>query len=80
MRNSLDLPDELLRRVSVAAAKRGTSVRDLIVEAVRRLLAAESGPVPRRMTEAPIKLPPGKFIPARGLSELEETVRPSDFE
>ena len=70
MRTTFDLPDDLMRRAKIAAVKRGSSLRDLVAEAIRRLLAEQSGPKRLRMTEAPIKLPPGHTIPVRSNSEL----------
>jgi hypothetical protein len=60
--------------------KRGTSLSHLAAEAVRRLLAAESAANHRRMTCAPIKLPPGRSIAVSSLNELEQLARQSDFE
>jgi plasmid stability protein len=70
MRTTFDLPDDLMKRAKIAAVKRGSSLRDLVAEALRRLLAAESAPARKRMNEAPIKLPPGHTIPIRSNSEL----------
>jgi hypothetical protein len=39
MRATFDLPDDLMKRAKIAAVKRGTSLRDLVAEALRRLLA-----------------------------------------
>lgn len=70
MRTTFDLPDDLVRRAKIAAVKRGSSLRDLVAEAIRRLLAEQSGTKRQRMTEAPIKLPPGHTIPIRSNSEI----------
>jgi hypothetical protein len=70
MRSTFDLPDDLMRRAKIAAVKRGSSLRDLVAEAIRRLLAEQTGPKRQRMTEAPIKLPPGHTIPIRSNSEI----------
>lgn len=72
MRSTFDLPDDLMKLAKIAAVKRGSSLRDLVAEALRRLLAAESAPKHRRMTEGPIKLPPGHTIPVRTNSEITQ--------
>jgi hypothetical protein len=72
MRTTLDLPDDLMKRDKIAAVKRGSSLRDLVAEALSRLLAEPSSPKRKRMTEAPIKLPPGHTIPIRSNSEIAQ--------
>jgi hypothetical protein len=61
-----------MKRAKIAAVKRGSTLRDLMAEALRRLLAVESTPKRKRMTEAPIKLPPGHTIPIRTNSEIAQ--------
>ena len=68
-----------MKRAKIAAVKRGSSLRDLVAEALRRLLAAESAPTQKRMTEAPIKLPPGHTIPIRSNSELAQLFDQEDI-
>ena len=70
MRTTLDLPDELMKRAKIAAVRRGSTLRDFVAEALRRILAEQSAPKRKRMTEAPIKLPPGKTIPIRSNCEI----------
>jgi hypothetical protein len=79
MRTTFDLPDDLMKRAKIAAVKRGSSLRDLVAEAIRRLLAEQSGPKRQRMTEAPIKLPPGHTIPIRSNSEIAQLFDQEDF-
>jgi hypothetical protein len=79
MRTTFDLPDDLMRRAKIAAVKRGSTLRDLMAEALRRLLAAESSPKRKRMTEAPIKLPPGHTIPIRSNSEIAQLFDEEDI-
>jgi hypothetical protein len=38
------MPDDLMRRARIVAVKRGSSLRDFVAEALRRLLAESSGP------------------------------------
>jgi hypothetical protein len=79
MRTTFDLPDDLMRRAKIAAVKRGSSLRDFVAEALRRLLAESSGPKRQRMTEAPIKLPPGHTIPVRSNHELAQLFEQEDI-
>jgi hypothetical protein len=79
MRTTLDLPDDLMRRAKIAAVRRGSSLRDLVADAIRRLLAEPSVPRRQRMTEAPIKLPPGHTIPIRSNSELAQLFDQEDL-
>jgi hypothetical protein len=78
MRTTFDLPDDLMKRAKIAAVKRGSTLRDLVAEALRRLLA-DQGPRERtRMNEAPIKLPPGHTIPVRSNAEIAELFEHED--
>jgi hypothetical protein len=78
MRTTFDLPDDLMKRAKIAAVKRGSSLRDLVAEALSRLLA-EPSPKRKRMTEAPIKLPPGHTIPIRSNSEIAQLFDQEDI-
>jgi hypothetical protein len=78
MRTTLDLPDDLMKRVKIAAVRRGTTLRDLVAEALRKLLADQSLPERKRMTGAPIKLPAGKTIPIRSNEELAQMFEQED--
>jgi hypothetical protein len=78
MRTTLNLPDELMRRAKIAAVKRGSTLRDLVAEALRRLLADQSPATRRRMTKAPIKLPPGHTIPIRTNREIAQLFEDED--
>ena len=72
MRTTFDLPDEPMKRAKVVAVGRGSSLRDFVAEVIPRLLAEPRGAKPQRMTEAPIKLPPGHTIPIRSNSKLAQ--------
>jgi hypothetical protein len=61
-----------MKRAKIAAVKRGSSLRDLVAEALSRLLAEPASSKRKRMTEAPIKLPPGHTIPIRSNSEIAQ--------
>jgi hypothetical protein len=79
MRSTFDLPDDLLKRAKIAAVKRGSTLRDLVAEALRRLLAEQSAPERKRMTDAPVRLPPGHTIPIRSNSEIAKLFEQEDF-
>jgi hypothetical protein len=56
MRTTIDLPDDVLRRAKITAVERGSSLRQLVIDALKREL---DEPVPakrRRMTSPPITL------------------------
>ena len=79
MRSTFDLPDELLKRAKIAAVKRGCTLRDLVAEALRRLLADQPAAERKRMTEAPVRLPPGHTIPIRSNSEIAKIFEQEDI-
>jgi len=79
MRSTFDLPDDLLKRAKIAAVKRGSTLRDLVAEALRRLLADQPAPERKRMTEAPVRLPPGHTIPIRSNSEIAKMFEQEDI-
>lgn len=56
MRTTLDLPDDILRRAKIAAVERGSSLRQLVTDALRHEIEGTSPNVRRRMTSPPIKL------------------------
>lgn len=63
MRTTIDLPDSLFRRAKSTAALRGTSLKDLLVVAVEKELAApeaEPGRTPPRRMRLPLVRLKGK--------------------
>jgi hypothetical protein len=52
-----------MKRAKIAAVKRGSTLRDLVAEGLRRVLTDEPGSKRKRMTEAPVKLRDGHTIP-----------------
>jgi hypothetical protein len=54
MRTTVDLPDPLFRKTKAVAALRGSSMKDLIVQAVEREVSGGTGSEPKRHR---IKLP-----------------------
>ena len=79
MRSTFDLPDDLLKRAKIAAVRRGSTLRDLVAEALRRLLADQATPERQRMNEAPVRLPPGHTIPIRSNSEIAKLFEQEDI-
>ena len=78
MRTTVDLPDDLMRRAKIAAVRRGSTLRDLVAEALRSLLADQGPAQRRRMDRAPIKLPPGRTIPVRSKAEIVQLFEQED--
>jgi hypothetical protein len=78
MRSTFDLPDDLMKRAKIAAVKRGSTLRDLVAEALRRLLADQSAER-KRMSEAPVRMPPGHTIPILSNSELAKLFEQEDI-
>lgn len=54
MRTTLDLPDELLKQAKIAAVERGSTLRELVVESLRRALA-EKAPLARKRIKLPLE-------------------------
>jgi metal-responsive CopG/Arc/MetJ family transcriptional regulator len=78
MRTTVDLPSDLMKRVKIAAVKRGSTLRDLIAEALRQSLADQAAPERKKMIEAPIKLPQGHTIPIRSNREIAQMFEQED--
>jgi hypothetical protein len=55
MRTTLDLPDDILRRAKIEAVERGSTLRQLVVDALQREMAGTERPR-KRLTRPPIKL------------------------
>jgi hypothetical protein len=51
MRSTFDLPDELMKQAKIAAVERGVTLRDLVAEGLRRVLAGK--PPARRRGKLP---------------------------
>lgn len=56
MRTTIDLPDDILRQAKIAAVDRGSSLRQLVIDALRHELQEPSQRHRRRMTNPPVKL------------------------
>jgi hypothetical protein len=59
MKTTIEMPDELYRRVKIEAARRGTKVKNLVEQGLRLVLEA------RRAPQQPPKLA-ARMKPARG--------------
>ncbi len=67
-----------MKRAKIAAVRRGSTLRDLVAEALRKLLADQGHPRRRRMDQAPIKLPAGHTIPVRSNAEIAQLFEQED--
>lgn len=56
MRTTIDLPDDILRRAKITAVERGSTLRELVIDALKREMEEPSPTRRRRMTTPPIKL------------------------
>ncbi len=54
MRTTIDLPDTLFRKTKAIAALRGSSMKDLIVQALEREVTATAPPSKRKRAKLPI--------------------------
>lgn len=75
MRTTLDLPDDIVRRAKIEAVERGSTLRQLVIDALQREMAGADRPR-KRLTRPPIKL--AADAPLRHLSP--EAVKQIDAE
>ncbi|HJU40516.1 MAG TPA: hypothetical protein VJ724_13150 [Tahibacter sp.] len=66
MRTTLDLPDDVLRLAKIAAIERGSSLRQIVIDALRRDLQGDAAAQRVRIAGPLITLSPD--APARNLS------------
>jgi hypothetical protein len=55
MRTTLELPDDILRRAKIEAVQRGSTLRQLVIDALQREMAGTDRPR-KRLAKPPIKL------------------------
>jgi hypothetical protein len=55
MRTTLDLPDDILRRAKIEAVERGSTLRQVVIDALQREVAGTERPR-KRLARPPIKL------------------------
>jgi hypothetical protein len=60
MKTTIDLPDAILERAKIAAVRRRTTIKNLVIEGLEAVLREEAAPAP------PTDVPPGSFSPAPG--------------
>ena len=65
MRTTLDIPDEIVRRAKIEAVERGSTLRQLVIDALEREMAGAEG-LRTRLTQPPTKL--ASDAPLRRLS------------
>lgn len=67
MRTTLDLPDDILRRAKIEAVERGSTLRQLVIDALQREVSGAERPR-KRLTRPPVRLaanaPLRKLLPA----------------
>lgn len=71
MRTTLDLPDDILRRAKIAAVERGSTLRQLVIDALSQELEGQAGGRRQRMTSAPVTLAADAPLRALGIDELK---------
>ena len=66
MKTMIDLPDEILERTKIAAARRRTTIKNLVIEGLEAILQQESPAAPA--TDALARLHRGYHLGVRPLS------------
>ena len=69
MRTTLDLPDDLFRKLKARAALMGTTVKDLLTSYVESGLRQSSRPAPRRRSALPV-ITRGRKVVANVTAEM----------
>lgn len=55
MRTTLDLPDDVLKRAKIEAVERGSTLRQLVIDALQREISGTERPR-KRLTRPPVRL------------------------
>lgn len=71
MKTTIDLPDEIFQRTKIAAAQRGTSIKNLVIEGLKTVLN-QSTPLP---DEALARLRQGYHLSGKPLTREETHAR-----
>ena len=66
MRTTIDLPDSILERTKIAAARRRTSIKNLVIEGLESVLREEISSIPP--VEALARLRQGYHLGSQALS------------
>lgn len=80
MKTTLEIPDELYRRVKVLAAQENRKIKDIVSEGLSLVLGfsrQSSARQLRRMTKAPVRIRPGHKIRALSNQEMAELMERS---
>lgn len=80
MRTTIEIPDEILRRVKATAALRGMKLKDLVAQLLEvGLRNGEPAQARRKRRELPTMIPAtGRSIPLRSNAELFEILDRDD--
>ena len=70
MRTTLDMPDDVMRRAKITAIERGSTLRQLVIDALQREMACATTPR-RRLDRAPVKLTANAPLRTLGLDEIK---------
>ena len=71
MRTTLDLPDDILRRAKIAAVERGSSLRQLVIDALQHEIEGRSQSRRQRITSPPVKLAADAPLRTLGPDEIK---------
>src|SRR5689334_9198189 len=71
MRTTLDLPDEILRRAKIEAVERGSTLRQLVIDALQHEMATTERPR-RRLTRPLVRLAPDAPLRSLSLEAIKE--------
>jgi hypothetical protein len=81
MRTTLDLPDDILRRAKIEAVERGSTLRQLVIDALQREVPGTERPR-KRLTRPPVRLAPDaplRKLPPEAVKRLDsEAVEQAD--
>ena len=81
MRTTLDLPDDIVKRAKIEAVERRSTLRQLVIDALQREMAATDRPR-KRLTKPPVRLAsdaPLRSLSTAALKKLDaEAVRHAD--
>jgi predicted DNA-binding protein len=73
MKTTIDLPDEILERTKIAAARRRTTIKNLVIEGLEAILQQDSPAAPA--SDALARLHRGYHLGARPLSRDQTHAR-----
>jgi hypothetical protein len=71
MRTTIDLPEEVLRRAKITAVERGSSLRQLVIDALKHEIEAPSRTRRQRLLSPPVKLAADSPLRTLGPDEVK---------